>query len=52
MVNRVLFNRTYRQFAIIPTVGIVTGGFGWKFRVAAMWLFWRVSIGFIKEDQQ
>nr|DAQ55076.1 MAG TPA: hypothetical protein [Caudoviricetes sp.] len=26
MVNRVLFNRTYRQFAIIPTVGIVTGG--------------------------
>lgn len=50
MKRRVLFDKTYRQFAIIPSVGIVMGVHGWKFRVAAMWLFWRVSIGFFRED--
>lgn len=50
MMNRVHCDMTYRQFVITPSFGIVMNARGWKFRIAAMWLFWRVSIGFIRED--
>ena len=35
----------YRQFFIIPTIGLVKGNGKYSFRICALWGFWRISIG-------
>ena len=49
-----------RQFVILPTIGFVEGNGKYRFRICALWAFWRISIGlgkplweatyYIKED--
>ena len=49
-----------RQFVILPTIGFVEGNGKYRFRIYALWAFWRISIGlgkplweatyYIKED--
>ena len=34
-----------RQFAILPTIGIVKGSGEYCCRLSAMWGFWAISIG-------
>ena len=34
-----------RQFAILPTIGIVKGSGEYCYRLSAMWGFWAISIG-------
>ena len=38
-----------RQFCILPTIGILYNLIGmYSVRIAAMWLFWGISIGITK----
>lgn len=39
------------QIAIIPTIGIVTRCYDYRFRIAFIWLNIQASIGFFKEAE-
>ena len=34
-----------RQFVILPTIAFVEGNGKYRFRICALWGFWRISIG-------
>ena len=46
---RISVARHKRQFAVLPTIGILYNLIGmYSVRIAAMWLFWGISIGIVK----
>lgn len=49
MKKRVLTNVYKKQFAIVPTFGIIRHVEDYKFRVGFLWGIWQLSIGCFKE---
>ena len=50
MKKRILTNTYNKQFAIIPTFGVIRWAEGYKFRIGFLWGIWQLSIGCFKED--
>lgn len=51
MRKRVLTNIYRRQFAIIPTFGIIKYTEDYRFRIGFMWGIWQLSIGCFREKE-
>lgn len=51
MIKRILTNTYRKQFAIIPTFGIIRWTENYRFRVGFMWGIWQLSIGVLREEE-
>ena len=49
MKKRILTDTNSKQFAIIPTFGIIRWVEDYKFRIGFLWGIWQLSIGCFKE---
>lgn len=49
MKKRILADTNSRQFATIPTFGIIRWVEDYKFRIGFLWGIWQLSIGCFKE---
>lgn len=49
MRKRVLTNTDHRQFAIIPTIGIIKPVDAYRFRFVFMWGVWQLSVGCFRD---
>ena len=49
MKKRILADTNSKQFAIIPTFGIIRWVEDYKFRIGFLWGIWQLSIGCFKE---
>lgn len=48
--GRIRIDETYKQFSLIPTVGVTWRIIDYKFCLAFLWLRWGVSIGVWRVD--
>ena len=51
MKKRLLTAAEHRQFAILPTFGIIRFVDDYKFRVAFIWGWWQMSIGCFRDKE-